>query len=187
MEDLRASVHIRKSVFSEPECQRIIGLGNLQPLEPGLSPGMKVDPDRRTSLVRFLYSAEDNHWIFNRLWETVQSVEHGEHITTLNFVQFTEYDASYGGHFKPHRDTDHFYHATNVTDLKRKITCVIQLSDGELYEGGDLVLHLNKQERISGPRDRGCAIIFPSRMIHEAKRVESGVRYSLVAWFEGPK
>jgi PKHD-type hydroxylase len=148
---------------------------------------MKVDENRRASMVRFIYSAEDNYWIFNRLWDTVKDIDHGEHITTLNFVQFTEYDANYGGHFGPHRDTEHFYHATNVTDLKRKVTCVIQLSDPHLYEGGDLVLYPHKEERITGLRDRGCAIIFPSKMIHEAKKVTSGIRYSLVAWFEGPK
>lgn len=187
MEDSSASVHIQQNVFTETECQRIIGLGMLQPLEPGLSPGMKVDYERRSSMIRFIYPADDNHWIFERLWNVVNEIPHSEHITTLNFLQFTEYDASYGGHFRPHRDTEHFYHATNVTDLRRKVTCVIQLSDPLLYEGGDLVLYPSKQKEITGLRDRGCAIIFPSKMIHEAKKVESGTRYSLVAWFEGPK
>ena len=187
MENSRASVHTRLNVFTEEECQRIIGIGTLQELEPGLSPGLKVDVMRRASMVRFLYSAEDSYWIFKRLWDTVNAIPHGENITTLNFLQFTEYDALYGGHFKPHRDTDIFYHATNVTDLKRYVTCVIQLSDPYLYDGGNLVLYPNKNEEIVGQRDRGCAIIFPSSMVHEAKKVTSGVRYSLVAWFEGPK
>lgn len=187
MESLPASVFSQKNVFTESECQRIIGLGNLQPLEPGLSPGMKIDYERRSSMVRFLYPADDNFWIFNRMWETVQSVPHGENITTLNFLQFTEYKAEYGGHFGKHRDTQHFYHATNVTDLVRKVTCVIQLSDGGLYEGGELVLYPPKSAEIIGQRDRGCGIIFPSKMIHEAKKVLSGVRYSLIAWFEGSK
>jgi PKHD-type hydroxylase len=185
---LQPLVHTRFNVFTEEECQRIIGLGLSSSLEVGLSPGLKVDINRRMSMVRFLYSAEDNYWIFSRLWDTVKLIPHGEHITTLNFVQFTEYDAEYGGHFGLHKDTEHFYHATNVTNLKRKVTCVIQLSDGHLYEGGDLVLYpTKKQEPITGHRDRGCAIMFPSNMVHEAKKVTSGVRYSLVAWFEGPK
>jgi PKHD-type hydroxylase len=71
--------------------------------------------------------------------------------------------------------------------LVRKVTLVIQLSDPFTYEGGELVLHLDKKQKFTGPNLRGCGIMFPSNMIHEAKRVKSGTRYSLVAWFEGPK
>jgi predicted 2-oxoglutarate/Fe(II)-dependent dioxygenase YbiX len=38
-----------------------------------------------------------------------------------------------------------------------------------------------------GQKDRGCAILFPSKALHKANRVTSGERYSLVAWFEGPR
>jgi PKHD-type hydroxylase len=173
------------NAFSEDECRKVIGLGLAEPLEPAYSPGMEIDPELRSSMVRFIYTEDGREWIFNKLWELTRSVDHGLEIDTLNFVQFTEYDASYFGHFSKHTDTQNFYHPTNRGKRIRRLTCVIQLSDPTTYEGGSLVLYPTKESAITGLRDRGCAIMFPSNMIHEAQKVTVGTRYSLVAWFEG--
>ncbi len=175
------------NAFSHDECQRIIGMGLSKPLKVGYAPGMRVDPELRSSMVRFIYNEDNREWIFDKLWNLARSVDHGFDITTLNFVQFTEYDAAYAGHFGKHSDTQFYYHATNRSKTIRKLTIVIQLSDPISYEGGDLVLYPKDSPPITGQRDRGCAIIFPSNMIHEAQKVTQGTRYSLVAWFEGPK
>lgn len=187
MADSHPSVHLIPDVLTEMQCRRVIGMGLSRELQAALSPGMKVDSEKRSSMVTFIYHEPAVDWLFDRLWETVKIYPHGENITTLNFVQFTEYKQEYGGHFGIHRDTDHFYHATNTTKLKRKVTLVIQLSDPFTYEGGELVLYPKKGQTITGQRNRGCGIMFPSRMPHEAKKVTVGTRYSLVAWFEGPK
>lgn len=187
MENSLPSVHTVLSVFTPEECSRIITYGLNGPLSPGYAPGMRIDPDRRSSLVRFIYPDEGSHWIFARLWKTVENSNMKEGITTLNFAQFTEYKAEYGGHFSLHRDTEVFYHATDTTHMKRKVTLVIQLSDPDLYEGGDLEFVYDKGKSLYGQRDQGCGIIFPSKALHKANRVTRGERYSLVAWFEGPK
>jgi PKHD-type hydroxylase len=187
MADSFPSVRTVLNVFTEEECRRIIGHGLNGPLTPGYAPGMRIDPDRRSSMVRFIYADEGTHWIFARLWKTLEDQGLKEGITTLNFVQFTEYKAEYGGHFGLHRDTEVFYHATDTTNLKRKTTCVIQLSDPLLYEGGDLEFVYDKGKILTGQKDRGCGILFPSKALHRANRVTAGERYSLVAWFEGPK
>lgn len=186
-ENFASSVHIVLNIFSEEECQRIIAIGLSQQLHPGYSPGMRIDPERRSSMIRFIYPDEGTHWLFARLWKTLEDEKLKEGITTLNFLQFTEYKAEYGGHFSVHRDTETFYHATDTTNLRRKITCVIQLSDPHLYEGGNLEFIIDKGETLAGQKDRGCGILFPSKALHRASRVTAGVRYSLVAWFEGPK
>jgi PKHD-type hydroxylase len=180
-------VHTVLSVFTPEECERIIALGQSAPLTPGYAPGMRIDPDRRSSFVRFIYSDEGTHWLFSRLWKTLQDEGLNEGITTLNFTQFTEYKAEYGGHFGLHRDTEHFYHPTDTTHFKRKITLVIQLSDPATYEGGDLEFVYEKGKILTGQRDLGCGILFPSKALHRANRVTRGERYSLVAWFEGPR
>lgn len=174
------------NAFSNEECQQIIGLGLSKPLDIAYAPGMKIDPELRTSMVRFIYREDHRDWIFDKLWELARSVDHGFDITTLNFVQFTEYDGRYAGHFGKHTDTSNFYHPTNRSKLVRKLTIVIQLSE-PIYEGGDLVLYPKDEPPVTGLKHRGCAIMFPSNMIHEAKKVTQGTRYSLVAWFEGPK
>lgn len=182
-----SDIHTVLGVFTPEECSRIISCGLNGPLTPGYSPGMRIDPDRRSSMIRFIYPDEGTHWIFARLWKTLEEQDLADGITTLNFTQFIEYKAEYGGHFDLHRDTEVFYHATDVTHLKRKITCVIQLSDPDTYRGGNLEFVFGKGKTLAGQGDRGCGILFPSKTLHRANRVTVGERYSLVAWFEGPK
>jgi len=50
----------------------------------------------------------------------------------------------------------------------------------ELY---DLHGYPNKNEL----REQGTAIFFPSFITHAALPVTSGLRYSIAAWFDGPK
>lgn len=183
MENTSHFIRTVTSVFDEEECRRILALGLNGPMSVAYSPGMIIDPDRRSSMVRFMYPKEEKLWIFNRLWNLVKDERLDSDLTTLNFLQFTEYKAEYGGHFAMHRDTEIFYHPTNTINLVRKLTCVIQLSDPRLYEGGDIEF----ADGTIGQRDRGCAILFPSKSKHKANKVTQGERYSLVAWFEGPK
>lgn len=187
MDSSQDFIRIIPDVFSEEECQRVIALGLSKELQIGYAPGMLIDPDCRSSMIRFMYPLEEKVWIlFERLWKVVSEQHFEENITTLNFVQFTEYKSEYGGHFDWHQDTEVFYHPTDTTNLKRKITCVVQLSDPDLYDGGDLEFKLHKNN-IDAQRRRGSAILFPSRLLHRAGKVTKGTRYSLVAWFEGPK
>jgi len=107
------------------------------------------------------------------------------HVSRLNFVQFAEYDASYLGEYKDHHDVfwlngDDFYH--------RKLSCVVQLSDPNNYEGGDLQL----TDCMFAPlaediKMQGSITYFPSFMRHRVTPVTKGRRYSLTAWFEGRK
>lgn len=181
------SVRIVRNVFSEEECQRIIAIGLSKDLHVGYAPGMKIDPDRRSSMVRFMYLNEEKQWVWDRLWNLVKEQGLDDGLSTLNFVQFTEYKSEYGGHFDWHRDTEVFYHPTDTIHLARRLTCVIQLSDPMTYDGGDLEFMTHHGDIEPIQRCRGCAILFPSRLIHRANKVKSGIRYSLVAWFEGPK
>ena len=73
-------------------------------------------------------------------------------------------------------------------DKHRKLSMVIQLSDPKDYEGGILEIHAN--EHYPPPPDelkrRGTIVVFPSFLRHRVIPVTKGVRYSLVAWIEGP-
>lgn len=75
---------------------------------------------------------------------------------------------------------DPYYH--------RKLSCVIQLSDPATYEGGDLTFeHVAQYPNAEEMRQQGTAIFFPSFVRHAALPVTSGKRYSIAAWFDGPK
>ena len=66
----------------------------------------------------------------------------------------------------------------------RKVSVTIQLSNPEDYDGGELELWtgagIQKVEK-----HKGCAILFPSYMLHRITPVTKGVRKSLVLWVGG--
>ena len=75
----------------------------------------------------------------------------------------------------------------------RKLSMSILLNDD--YTGGELeIKHGMMEAKIpnrNGPNkmegSKGTIIVFPSYYLHRIKPVKKGTRYSLVAWFGGPK
>ena len=66
--------------------------------------------------------------------------------------------------------------------IVRKMSMSILLNDD--YTGGELEIK-ESPDRI--PNTMGTIIVFPSYFMHRVKPVKKGTRYSLVAWFGGPK
>jgi PKHD-type hydroxylase len=64
---------------------------------------------------------------------------------------------------------------------RRKISLIVQLSDSDDYEGGEFIVG----GRLTMPKRRGTACVFPSWFQHRVDEVRSGIRYSLAAWAEG--
>jgi PKHD-type hydroxylase len=181
-----------KSYFDKNTCNEILEKAKLietQDAVLGLNNDPQVNFEYRRSKVRFLNSDD---WrfkdLFTDLWKTAIMANRdffNFHITKLDFVQLAEYDASYQGEYKEHHDV---FWLNNDPDYHRKMTAVIQLSDPNDYEGGDLVV----TETVTPPgptefRDQGTIIFFPSFLRHKATPVIRGTRYSIAAWFEGPK
>jgi PKHD-type hydroxylase len=113
----------------------------------------------------------------------------GFHLSRLTCLQFTEYDATYGGEFKPHQDV---FWMNNDPKYHRKLSIVIQLSDPSTYSGGNFEF-----SRLSGPyptehmkkeiKQQGTVLFFPSFIEHGVTPVTEGKRYSLCCWIDGPK
>ena len=61
---------------------------------------------------------------------------------------------------------------------------VVQLSDPSGYIGSNLQVMSSGAPK-SMPRDRGSVMIFPSWQVHRVTPLETGLRYSLVAWIWG--
>ena len=66
----------------------------------------------------------------------------------------------------------------------RKLSCVIQLSDPNDYEGGDLQLN-NGSGVITIEKKKGRIIFFSSFVLHRVTPVTEGTRISLVTWLSG--
>jgi PKHD-type hydroxylase len=182
-----------KSYLDKDTCEKIIKDASELPEQDayvGLNDSnLKIDSANRRSKIKFINA---NDWrftyLFDTLWKTAIQANNdffNIHITRLNFVQLAEYDASYMGEYKEHHDVfwmnnDPFYH--------RKLSCIIQLSDPNDYEGGDFEMTdcsvpIDREE----VRQQGSIIYFPSMLRHRANPVTKGTRYSIAAWFEGPK
>lgn len=149
-----------------------------------------MDDQIRRSRVKFLQSTDPLFAdVFNDLW--LMAIEANKtffnfHISKLDYVQLGEYVADNKGEYKKHYDVfwlndDPHYH--------RKLSCVVQLTDPNFYKGGDLVIE-DIHHEVPKPEDirqQGTVTFFPSFVFHKVTPVTQGTRYSLVAWFDGPK
>ena len=99
-------------------------------------------------------------------------------------VQHTRYHHEDQGHYDWHVD---IFWDNNKTMYDRKISVIIQLTDGDEYEGGDFLID---PQYIQPPKDlmrkKGTVFVFPSFIRHKVTPVTAGERKSFVSWIEGP-
>lgn len=101
-------------------------------------------------------------------------------LTELEGIQIAEYEP--GGFFDWHGDIDF----PRDDNSQRKISCSLQLSKPDAYEGGDLLVETAGNEIFTMPRTQGTIILFPSIAKHKVTPVTAGKRYSAVGWMRGP-
>jgi PKHD-type hydroxylase len=176
--------------FTPEQCNKIIDLGLKKPHQEATLgvDGNTVDNNWRKSKIRFIQSNESEfEFLFDAIWKIgIQANREwfNFHVTNLSYIQLAEYDSSYQGEYKKHHDV--FW--INKDSYHRKLTCVIQLSDPNDYEGGDFEMYdLNQYPNKDEIRQQGTAIFLPSFIPHAAHPVTKGTRYSLAVWFEGNK
>ena len=69
----------------------------------------------------------------------------------------------------------------------RKLSCSLQLSDPDDYEGGDTQVRDVDDSMVTIPKERGALFFFDSRCQHRAKSVQKGMRKSLISWAVCPR
>lgn len=126
-------------------------------------------------------------WVYDKLIEFILDANQKFFDMDLEYVeplQLTEYDAAYEGHYGQHIDCAF---SPMSAPFVRKLSVTVQLSAPEEYEGGDFRIY---NQRFDSPliadKTLGSVVIFRSHFIHEVMPVTKGVRYSLVAWVNGP-
>lgn len=172
-------------------CEKLISEIKSLPTQDGVvgtPDGFQVTLGRK-SKIRFIMADDPNYsWIFRDLWQSVEFAnKHFNYdIDTLNFVQIAEYDGSYAGEYREHCDI------IWDSEKHRKLSCTVQLSDRGSYTGGEL--HFYRLQGDAPTREesdkintQGTIVFFNSLTYHGILPVDRGVRYSLTAWFEGPK
>ena len=101
----------------------------------------------------------------------------------IDQIQFTEYDAQYKGRYDWHHDIDW----GNDKNYDRKLSIVVQLSDGDDYEGCNFEFSEVQSPPAEQFRQQGSVLVFPSYLTHRVTEITKGTRRSLVAWVRGPR
>lgn len=135
----------------------------------------------RRSKVSWLSKEKNNSWVFEKLSDVV-SLLNAQYfrLDLMGFgepLQLTNYDQSEHGMYGWHQDYN--------SQVSRKLSIVLQLTDPARYEGGNLqVLTSGSPQTIR--KQRGLIAAFPSYTLHQVTPVTQGSRQSLVAWITGP-
>lgn len=173
-------------IFCNIECMNIVSLGNKLNLEyQKITPNIVDTTQFNTKSNYFLYDYnEDVNYFYEKIREEV--VKANNLYWSFNLydfgepLKFMEYSSEYNAFVKMHTDLGHF----GVTKY-RKLTVIVQLSDGDDYDGGNLVIQNYETLQVM-PRKRGTIIIFPSFLLHRVEPVTRGIRNSLVTFAYGP-
>lgn len=148
-----------------------------------------------------------NHWLGGFMWHYISRANRENFLYDLRCIdgesmQYTQYDV--GQFYSWHNDAGiaGAYKPTSVgnrmeglaqdfvnenTELVRKLSFVLQLSDPDDYEGGNLQMLDEAGNNYFAPRSRGTIILFDSRTMHRVLPVKSGLRKSIVGWTVGPR
>lgn len=166
--------------------------------------GDALNKDKRSSKNAWVPT---NHWIGGFAWHYIQRANRENFLYDLRNIdgesmQYTQYgpgefygwhnDAGLATQYKPQAVGNRTEGLASdflneSVELVRKLSFVIQLSDPDDYEGGNLQLLDESGKSYIAPRQRGAVILFDSRAQHRVLKVTSGLRKSLVGWTVGPR
>ena len=153
------------------------------------------------------------HWVGGFLWHYIQRANRENFLYDLTCIdgesmQYTRYgegeyynwhnDSSIAVHYKPqalgmsggesiNNEKAHIDYLNKNTELVRKLSFTLQLSDPNDYEGGNVQLMNDAGQSYIAPRKRGCIVLFDSRTPHRVLKVTKGTRRSIVGWVVGPR
>lgn len=170
---MRPDYYIHKNALSPENCQKIIDWGK-RTSEEALLGGGKKNFFKRRSKVAWITKGSDFDDILAPVIDDFFAIARDGYKQKINFleaIQFTSYGI--GGFYGWHMDS-------GLGANNRIISASIELSPPNSYKGGGLKFWSHPQ-RVP-PREQGSMICFPSLMLHKARPVYWGTRYSLVLW-----
>ena len=166
--------------FTKQECEAIIEYGKKQNLEDATVGDGYLNSKARKSKIAFIGPTAEIRHVYEKLTDAVFLLNDrlwdfdlyafGEHL------QFTEYTP--GGKFASHSD---FIPGGPI----RKLSIILQLTDENEYEGGDIEAFPSIEKPMVLPRAQGTVLAFPSYMMHRVTPITKGTRHSLVGWVNG--
>lgn len=170
-------------LFSSEELDRLQAMAKGADVnaQVGTAGGGAVVKEIRRSQVSWLSKSQDAAWVFEKLAHAGAHLNarfYGFDLTGFGeALQMTNYNSSEHGMYGWHQDFN--------SQVSRKLTLVVQLSDPSEYEGGNLEL-LTSGNPMRVRKQRGFLAAFPAWTLHQVTPVSQGTRQSLVAWISGP-
>lgn len=175
------------NVFTPEECDRIKKIALSKNKEEGSIIGkdnknIQVDTLRKNSLVWLTEQDQDLIWMYEKLAQATISLNN-------QFFKFDLYGFTEALQFTEYNAPNDFY-IQHIDKLlygnSRKLSIVVQLTNPDEYEGGELQFNTGGNELEVAHRTQGTLIAFPSYVVHAVSPVTKGVRHSLVGWTSGP-
>ncbi len=178
------NVHSIPGAFSPDECDRVRSLVAQQPANDARLVGLTRDHNIRRADLVWLDDVPEADWVMDRIIDLVRTANRD--VFDFDLREFAEspqvarYGAEREGHFGWHSDI-----GDGALAAKRKLTMVVQLSASDDYDCGDLEV-MPSAHVVAASRNRGCATLFPSMLLHRVTPVTRGERHSLTIWAHGP-
>jgi len=158
--------------------------------------GVTLNPDGTPCINNEIRKSEiiwmTEKWIYKEL---LTYISDGNRLAGYNFnlkeaepIQYTRYSNNnyYHWHFDEIKN--------NQNKLIRKLSIIINLTDPEDFEGGDVWISKPHPEadktqkiKLDFMRKRGSCVVFPSFLYHRVAPVTKGTRHSLVCWMRGER
>ena len=182
--DESSSYYFYRGLFDNYELQKILAIGDRLSVIQGSLSGNYNNKNIRESKISWVPINNETMWMYQKLTDCIKIVNESYfeyELTKMEKIQFTRYYCEEKSFYTRHVDSNHGFIPDN-----RKLTFVMQLSDPDEYEVGELLLHVGK-DPISIEKEKGLIVFFPSYILHECTPVTFGNRNTLVGWVHGPK
>lgn len=170
--------------FTDQELEKIIQLGESLVKTKATTVGQDGEDGHisnyRKSEVSWIGKNDNSNWIYERISDlAIKANSEMWNFDIWDFQDDLQYTTYYGdgGHYDWHADL-----GPGISN--RKLSIVLQLSEPNEYEGGDLQMNPGGNI-LSVPKEKGLICFFPSFMLHRVTPLTSGLRRSLVVWLCG--
>jgi PKHD-type hydroxylase len=169
--------------FTPEELVKIIEIGDKLPKQKATTVGNdseEIESSYRLSEISWIPDNPETEWIYEKISDYAKTANEAMWNFDIwgyqDLLQYTKYYDN-GGHYDWHADL-----GPGISN--RKLSCVLQLSTPEEYEGGELEMNPGGSI-MSVPKGLGTLCFFPSFLLHRVTPLTSGTRKSLVTWLCG--
>jgi len=182
--------YIQKAIL-EKDCNKFVDEYKNKDLEDGMNYFIsRIDREGLKDCKHQLAWVPPADIMMRALWSYI--IEANNNLFHLNisnipkyagqFTKYSEINDGYNWHIDMANNDD------EDDELYKKLTCVIQLSKPEDYEGGEFQLYNGENKPDDIPiKEQGSIIVYRSNEWHRITPLIKGTRYSLVYWAVGPR